>query len=1395
MRVLSLLCVIVGLLESSLSNRNCPDLIVDSCHCSAERSKELSRQHVRVKVVCDDVDLMDTLQPSFVPNRTVSLNLSNNKISLLRNGSFYGLAALEKLDLKNNLISTVEPGAFRGLLALRRLDLSNNRIGCLSPEMFLDLGSLSKLNLSGNIFSTLTVGLFAHLVALRVLHFHTETLFCDCQLKWLLIWARSNSVRIGNDTVCVFPTHLHGLEFRNLREQQLRCDGPLEMPLFQLIPSQRQLVFRGDRLPLQCTASYVEPSVELRWRHNGHIVTTQEDRGVYVEETLLHDCCLLTSEVILSNIDVGIAGIWECLVTSSRGNTSQQMEIVVLETSAPYCPTDRVTNNKGDFRWPKTLAGILAFLPCAPATFGSAPHPSGSAPNPTSQKEKKAWRRCDRAGRWAEEDYTQCPYASELTRVLHELTLITINTTNAQPLGQQLVAFTGRAAHFTDVMDVIFVTHLVERLTRLVEECRDLGDYISDIASNMMLVEEHILWMAQNEARACTRIVQCVERIADLALTRDNQVISKVSANIALEAFLIRPSNFLGLSCTALQRPPSSAPSPLPDSHSHTDKGMGGEREAAGESLLNFKCHTVNNSGSPASQLSKNSVAVASIHLPLAGTPISSSALQSVDNSTCKLQFIVFRNGKLFPCTGNSSNLADDGKRRSVSTPVAFTKLDGCSLGSSVHSVTIALRHFALGVDPTAAYWDFDLLDGHGGWRAEGCHITGSGGNTTTIHCTHHNNFAVLMDLKKVLSFPPYPGEFLHPVVYACTAVMLLCLFASIITYIVHHSAIRISRKGWHMLLNFCFHTALTFAVFAGGINRIKYPIICQALDVPSVTPFQVGVVLHYSSLSTMLWLGVTARNIYKQVTKKPPQSQDGDPPLPPKQPLLRFYLVSGGVPLIICGVTAAVNIDNYGSGEQAPYCWMAWEPSLGAFFGPVAFIVLVTCIYFLCTFIQLQRHPEKKYELKQLTEEQQRLAAIDVPTHCHQGAEPGALAAPPSGSHCPAGCPGVPINPALLANEHSFKAQLRAAAFTLFLFLATWTFGALAVSQGHFLDMIFSCLYGAFSVTLGLFILIHHCAKRDDVWHCWCSCCPGRRANACSGAHGPAQARPKVNVNGDTPGHGHGHSHCHHDSPCQGKALVSCSHGSLGHCKHAALPSSQNHVTCLAPVTPCCAALHSQQLMEEEPAATHVLLHADPEGYRPGIQLHPCLKSSTRTKGRHFSRRSGAGACGAGSEREYAYHIPSSVDGGSVHSSHTDSPHSTHERHAQICPHLAHEGHHDGHHTCHAAAATTHEALACHNPCHRHICCAKADLLPSLCPAEAGDTGVFLCGCGKVAEEDPMATHHHLEMQAPRRQSYPQNPPNQNGILKGGLHEGLLYTSDSTGNIRTGPWKNETTV
>ncbi|XP_016309289.1 adhesion G protein-coupled receptor A3-like [Sinocyclocheilus anshuiensis] len=123
-----------------------------------------------------------------------------------------------------------------------------------------------------------------------------------------------------------------------------------------------------------------------------------------------------------------------------------------------------------------------------------------------------------------------------------------------------------------------------------------LPDHVLDVASNMMAVEEHVLWMAQNEARACSRIVQCVERIADLALSANTNGISKVSANIALEALALRPDALMGLLCTVMQRAPLLPP-----------VANAGHSSAASEhnTLLNFTCHTVNISGSPMGQINQ----------------------------------------------------------------------------------------------------------------------------------------------------------------------------------------------------------------------------------------------------------------------------------------------------------------------------------------------------------------------------------------------------------------------------------------------------------------------------------------------------------------------------------------------------------------------------------------------------------------------------------------------------------------------------------------------------------------------------------------------------------------------------------------------------------------------
>ncbi len=54
-----------------------------------------------------------------------------------------------------------------------------------------------------------------------------------------------------------------------------------------------------------------------------------------------------------------------------------------------------------------------------------------------------------------------------------------MNVSSALMLAQQLSSLTSRAALFGDVMDVIFVTHLVERLTRLVDHVREVRVRVS----------------------------------------------------------------------------------------------------------------------------------------------------------------------------------------------------------------------------------------------------------------------------------------------------------------------------------------------------------------------------------------------------------------------------------------------------------------------------------------------------------------------------------------------------------------------------------------------------------------------------------------------------------------------------------------------------------------------------------------------------------------------------------------------------------------------------------------------------------------------------------------------------------------------------------------------------
>lgn len=169
----------------------------------------------------------------------------------------------------------------------------------------------------------------------------------------------------------------------------------------------------------------------------------------------------------------------------------------------------------------------------------------------------------------------------------------------------------------------------------------------------------------------------------------------QVSKNIVMEAYLIRPAHFTGITCTAYQRREASA----------GNRGME-MAESVREQQLHFHCSTgahntsLNNfslkvSLSVSSALFtwtvsiltkkkedsvltscvsyifvlQNSVALASVTLLRASLFASDAA------ADCKLQFIVYRTGSFFPFTANSSNTAEHSRRRTVNSPVVFVGL------------------------------------------------------------------------------------------------------------------------------------------------------------------------------------------------------------------------------------------------------------------------------------------------------------------------------------------------------------------------------------------------------------------------------------------------------------------------------------------------------------------------------------------------------------------------------------------------------------------------------------------------------------------------------------------------------------------------------------------------
>lgn len=417
-----------------------------------------------------------------------------------------------------------------------------------------------------------------------------------------------------------------------------------------------------------------------------------------------------------------------------------------------------------------------------------------------------------------------------------------------------------------------------------------------------------------------------------------------------------------------------------------------------------------------------------------------------------------------------------------------------------------------------------------------------------------------------------------------------------------------------------------------------------------------------------------------------------------------------------------------------SPSCWMAWEPSLGAFYGPASFITFVNCMYFLSIFIQLKRHPERKYELKEPTEEQQRLAANENGEINHQDSMSLSL-----------------ISTSTLENEHSFQSQLLGASLTLLLYVALWMFGAMAVSLYYPLDLVFSFFFGAACLSFSAFIMVHHCVNREDVRLAWIMmCCPGRSSYS---VQVNVQPPNSSGTNGEAPKCTNSSA----ESSCTNKSASSFKNSSQG-CKLTNLQAAaaQYHSNAL----PANATPQLDNSLTEHSMDNDIKMHVAPLDVQFRTNVHPNRHHKNRSKGSRASRLTVL--------REYAYDVPTSVEGSMQNGLPKSRP-----------------GNNEGHARSRRAYLAYRERQ--YNPPQQD----SSDACSTLPKSSRNVEKPVSTSSKKDAPRKPPPAAD-LESQ---QKSYGLNLAVQNGPVKSNGQEGPLLATDSTGNVRTGLWKHETTV
>nr|XP_009859246.1 adhesion G protein-coupled receptor A3 [Ciona intestinalis] len=1092
------------------------DTTMNSCGCSNKKSSNSK------DVYCHRTsEFYKIFQAGIFPDDVISIDLSDNWIKNISSQLFPAaisqlLKSVTSLILAENQISYIGPSTFTNFRNLKRLNLSHNNIGRLDRSMFLGLTSLERLYLNNNIFPLIPGDTFTSLTSLKRLNVSSTHLVCNCMMKEFLVWSKMNrTTKLKLNGACTVPLSMKGINLKRVKIKRLKCDVLSDLPYFDIRPAKQQVVFEGDSISLHCEGTDLFHA-KINWSLNGVRISNSSMQMFNQTFRRSYDTSVVSSRLTLPNLTAQYSGVWGCTISSNISFVSKHTEIKVLKTTAKYCDRVNVTNDMGNFTWHEAVTGVTVRYNCT------------EPQQEITMEPHIASRQCILPGVWSIGNYSQCQFHDPLARYSKMMLERNISRENAwsvcsNAVGNLSGVIVRDSIGFQLLGEVIgnCSEHLQENMISLSSSILELmGKSMSSHAFYSILPSHEVV-------QTCNKLQRILKTTAIGFLSNMTNINMK-SSNIALAGYNFNVTDQKYIYCS------------ISEAIEWTELTKYPELELASQSTL------------------------------LLPPAVPTAFLNG--NSINKLYIAVYKNGNLFQSSTTttmslmeykawknhlqSSQQEDKGKivAKQVDFLADMTKFkqelkknikpdpERHVLVSSIYSVHVNNRNVVNLTKPAVYifhtqesvsqlnldYEHYIAMWNGSGWNRAHHHCIFNHTtrdqqqhNITVIQCDVLATFAIMKNIQDPNSRGGNNGRqttLTHPTVYAGSAVLTLTLLLMLITYAVFRNLL-LSRDARHMIINTTLHLLVAVLTFTVGVWSISSKVMC----------YVTGILLHYSSLSVLLWITLSSGNICKEMlaAQQPPLLEPK-----PSKPMLRFYLIGCGIPIIICGITASAKIENY-NGDGGQYCWLSWETSLYAFYAPAACIAIFCILVLLRILATLNCAPsgemKRKSRKRRKREYSKEFIGEDTPLQYMESSFT---------QH------SNPVNNSFskdVENEQSSKTRLQGVALILVLFITTWVTAAMTVAapriqeqkisshvrqtlfnQNYFkffkqeeptpsidLHLIFSCIFAMMCIAMSSFLLIQHLTSRSDVRRSWRNLCNRRKKKV-------LEAESNIQINND---------------------------------------------------------------------------------------------------------------------------------------------------------------------------------------------------------------------------------------------------------------------------------------